>query len=269
MKWLLKKANLVAQQLLSQAQYESLIDLRDDLRSYTTAIYWRNLQRVKNLKNTHQGQRCFIIGNGPSLNQTDLSNLANEYTFGLNRIYLLFDKMGFTPTYYVCTNPYVIEQSWQEIHRISGIKFLGQASIRYFANQDDVIFLRSLSRPRFSYNIARGVWEGATVTYCAMQIAFYLGFTEVILIGVDHYFKTEGQAHAVVISEGDDPNHFSPNYFGKGVKWQLPDLATSEIAYKMAKHAFEGDGRQVVDATVQGCLTVFPKVSLNKLLEKI
>ena len=58
-----------------------------------------------------------------------------------------------------------------------------------------------------------------------------MGFEEVILIGVDHNFETKGKAKQTVISGGDDPNHFSPEYFGKGFRWQLPDLDTSEEAY--------------------------------------
>ena len=56
-----------------------------------------------------------------------------------------------------------------------------------------------------------------------------------------------------------------PNYFGKGVKWQLPDLDTSEVGYIMAREAYAKAGRQVVDATVGGKLTIFPKVDYNSL----
>ena len=56
------------------------------------------MERMLALKDTHRGQRCFIIGNGPSLKNTDLALLENEVTFGLNRIYLLFSKMGFCTT---------------------------------------------------------------------------------------------------------------------------------------------------------------------------
>jgi hypothetical protein len=90
-----------------------------------------------------------------------------------------------------------------------------------------------------------------------------MGFTEAILIGVDHNFATKGPANATVTSQGDDPNHFVPNYFGKGFRWQLPDLEGSERAYRMAKAAYEADGRKIVDATVGGKLTIFPKVEYN------
>ena len=92
-----------------------------------------------------------------------------------------------------------------------------------------------------------------------------MGFKEAILIGVDHNFETKGKANTTVVSEGDDPNHFHPGYFGKGFRWQLPDLEMSEVGYQMAKEAFEKDGRKVLDATVGGKLTIFEKVDFNSL----
>jgi hypothetical protein len=103
------------------------------------------------------------------------------------------------------------------------------------------------------------------VTYVAMQIAFHLGFQEVILVGVDHSFATIGPANKLVRATGPDPNHFDPDYFGVGVRWQLPDLETSEIAYRLARDRYQADGRIIRDATVGGRLTIFPKVRLEAL----
>ena len=47
-----------------------------------------NERRIAALKDIHKGERCFIIGNGPSLNKLDLSKIKDEYTFGVNAIYL-------------------------------------------------------------------------------------------------------------------------------------------------------------------------------------
>ena len=55
-------------------------------------------------------------------------------------------------------------------------------------------------------------------------------------------------------------SHFHPNYFPKGSKWQLPDLLRSEIAYRIARRAFEDNGREIVDATVGGNCPIFEKV---------
>src|SRR3989339_1665212 len=97
-----------------------------------------------------------------------------------------------------------------------------------------------------------------------MQLAYYMGFSEVILIGVDHHFVTQGTPNQEVVSHGADPNHFHPDYFGKGIRWHLPDLERSERSYWMAKHAFEVDGRRIVDATVDGRLNVFPKIDYQR-----
>ena len=92
-----------------------------------------------------------------------------------------------------------------------------------------------------------------------------MGIEKAILIGVDHNFADKGEANKTIVSQGDDPNHFMPNYFGKGVKWQLPDLDTSEIGYALAREAYHRAGREVVDATVGGKLTIFPKVDYHSL----
>jgi hypothetical protein len=108
---------------------------------------------------------------------------------------------------------------------------------------------------------------GGTVTYVCLQLAFWMGFHEVFLIGVDHNFETKGSANKIVVSTGDDPNHFSPDYFGKGFRWQLPDLETSEIAYELADTVYRQNDRQVIDATVGGKLTIFPKMDYRKIFE--
>jgi len=250
---------------LGHRWYHRLAERYCQLRAELDPRYRASLRRLSNLKNKHQGERCFIIGNGPSLRNTDLSLLKNEVTFGLNRIYLLFDELGFATTYYVSVNKLVIEQCADEIVRLPCPKFIKWHAREVIDFTDDMIFLHSRGYPRFYTDIAEGVWEGATVTYVAMQVAYYLGFQEVILIGVDHFFTTQGEPNTTVVSRGDDPNHFDRRYFGKGFRWQLPDLATSELAYRIAKHAFEQADREIVDATVNGNLQIFPKVDYHTM----
>jgi hypothetical protein len=83
--------------------------------------------------------------------------------------------------------------------------------------------------------------------------------------GVDHNYVTSGKPNATVVSQGDDPNHFHPGYFGKGFRWQLPDIEAWEMAYAMSRRAYEQDGREVVDATIGGKLQVFKKVDYASL----
>lgn len=229
---------------------------------------WRqSLEKLEQYRDAHKGQRCFIIGNGPSLRKTDLSRLKDEYTFGLNRIFLAFPELGFTTSYLVSVNDLVAQQSAGEMKQLDLPKFLTWRVRHWFQDDPRVIFLDSdyTGEENFSGDASGRLFEGFTVTYVAMQLAFYMGFRQAILIGVDHNFTSKGQANQAVVSQGNDPNHFAPNYFGKGFKWQLPDLDGSERAYRMALQAYTQAGRSIVDATVDGKLTVFPKVDYDTL----
>ncbi|MDK1029832.1 MAG: DUF115 domain-containing protein [Anaerolineae bacterium] len=230
---------------------------------------WRRESRARmyEMKNIHRRERCFIIGNGPSLKNTDLSKLKDEFTFGMNRIYLIFPELGFNTTYFVTINDLVIEQCAEDISALPIPKFIAWHSNHHFQSfPKDMVFLYSTyTGPQFAYDMTRRVWEGATVTNVALQLAFYMGFDQVILIGVDHNFTSKGEANKTVVSDGDDPDHFDPRYFGKGFRWQLPDLDTSEIGYVLARNAYEKADRKVLDATLDGKLTIFSKVDYESL----
>jgi hypothetical protein len=233
---------------------------------------WRreSIKRLAELKDIHKGKRAFIIGNGPSLKQTDLSKLKGEITFAMNRFYLAFPELGFTTSYICVTNDLVVEQFADDFIALPIPKFIAWRSHRHFSHQLPItqvptFVYTSYTGPRFTGDVRKRVWEGATVTNLALQLAYHMGIGKAILIGVDHNFKDKGEANKTVVSTGDDQNHFMPNYFGKGVKWQLPDLETSEIGFTFAREAYRKAGREVVDATVGGKLTIFPKVDYESL----
>ena len=229
-------------------------------------LFNQQIDKLHSFKNKHLGERCFIIGNGPSLNHTDLSRLRNEYTFGLNRIYLLFPKLGFTTSYYVSVNHLVLTQFVEEIaEQIPVAKFTSWENFIITKDIPDTFYFYRHNSAGFHKDITKGLWGGATVTYVTMQIAYYMGFKKVILIGVDHSFATQGKAHAKVTTQDSDPNHFDPSYFGKGITWQLPDLRTSELAYQLARNSYEEAGREIVDATIGGKLQVFKKINYDDL----
>jgi hypothetical protein len=231
---------------------------------------WRlNQGRLSAYQDKHRGKRCFILGNGPSLRDTDLSLLKDEFTFGLNRIYLLFPETGFNTTYLVSVNELVLEQYAGDFKKLDLPKFFTWRARNWFPEDIDVLWVDSdyTGAETFTTNVTERVFEGFTVTYVALQLAFYMGFSEVVLIGVDHNFQTKGPPNVTVTSQGDDPNHFAPDYFGKGVKWQLPDLDGSERAYRLARKAYEASGRRILDATIGGKLTIFPKADYYSLFK--
>jgi hypothetical protein len=242
---------------------------RHSLARLTSPGWNASLKRVRSYQDIHKGKRCFIIGNGPSLKDMDLEKLRNEFTFGLNRIYLLFPRLGFTTTYLVSVNDLVLEQCADEMRQLHFPKFLTWRARRWFLDDPQANFIDTdfTGPENFSGDAAGRLFEGFTVTFVALQLAFFMGFDQIILIGVDHNFTTQGAPNATVVSAGDDPNHFTPGYFGKGFRWQLPDLEGSERAYRLARKAYAEAGRRVVDATVGGKLTIFPKVDYTLLFK--
>jgi len=248
--------------------YQQLRCMKENILMHTHPRGRENLRRLSSLREAYRGERCFVIGNGPSLRKTDLTRIKREHTFGLNRLYLLFPELGFHTRFLVAINRLVLEQVGHELLKFPGPLFIPWSSRSYLpaTPATNLHFVQTgCTRPSFNGDSRRPLWSGTTVTYVALQLAYHMGFEQVILVGVDHSFIAEGPPHKEVTSEGDDPNHFAPDYFGKGFRWNLPDLATSERAYAMARDAYQAAGRQVLDATIEGKLQVFPKVAYDSL----
>jgi hypothetical protein len=229
--------------------------------------YLKHAKRLLKFRDMHKGQDCFIIGNGPSLNNMDLSLLNNYHTFGLNKIHLLLDEVGLHLDYHVAVNPYVIQQSATEFQSLSCTSFLSyQAAKHVVTPSDNTYYIATSPKPyTFVEEITDSICEGYTVTYVAMQIAYYMGFENVFLIGVDHKFTVNGEPNSLEFMEGEDMNHFSPEYF-KNKEWHLPDLEASELSYHMARFFYTRAGRNIFDATEEGLLDVFPKISYEEAL---
>ena len=258
--------------------WNPLSDLRYSLEraaQYPAAYLhpWRreSLRRLAALKDRYRGERCFVVGNGPSLKNTDVSKLKDEFTFGMNRVYLAFEDWGFQTSFLVSINDLVIEQCIDDFLALEMPRFFSWHSRKFFTldtyerESAPTFLFTTYTGPKFATDVTGRLWEGATVTFACLQLAYHMGFEKVILIGVDHSFAAKGKPNATVVSQGDDLSHFDPRYFGKGFRWQLPDLGTSEQGYWLARQTFEAAGRQVVDATVGGKLQVFPKVEYDSL----
>lgn len=222
---------------------------------------------LKGLKGNFVGHRCIVIGNGPSLNQMDLSLLKNEYTFGLNRIYLLFDKLSFETDYLVVSNGLVMSQFANEIMNTKSFKLLNWKHRDGYEVDDNTVFVNAKPIRSLNGEITNGYYlGGGTVTNVALEFAYFLGFSEVILIGVDHNYSTKGQPGKAITSKADDRDHFSPAYFGKGITWQLPNYINMENGFRKNRELFGEDDRKIVDATRNGKLQVFPKVNFEEYL---
>jgi hypothetical protein len=184
----------------------------------------------------------------------------------MNKINLLFDKSDFRPSCIVAVNRYVIKQNAAFFNRTDLPLFIDSFGMRHVHSRRNVAFLHSSEFPRFAKDCSISIAQGQTVTFVAMELAFHMGFSDVALIGCDHDFTSKGPPNETVISNDGDKDHFDPNYFSGGVKWQLPDLLTSEVYYTLARNVYHQAGRKIVNATDGGRLDIFPRISLKEFL---
>ena len=226
---------------------------------------WRSRARMKALRDIHAGEKAVILCNGPSLNCVDFEGLKAVYTFGLNKIDLLFSRGAFRPSCIVASNLLVLEQRAEFFDQTDLPLFLNSLACGLVRPAPNRIFFPVTSQRRFAKDCSMSLYMGFTVTFVAMQLAFHMGFTDVALVGCDHEFRTQGPPNKRVTGEAQDPNHFDPSYFANQT-WQLPDLDESEISYRMALAAFTRAGRRLVNATEGGRLEVLPRVSLKAFL---
>ena len=239
----------------------------------------QNEKNLRDLKNIHYGERCFILGNGPSLLKHDLSILKNEITFGVNSIFLAFENIGFKPNYYVIEDRFPAEDNKNIINQLSGLTKIFPEDLRYCLKKDKDSILINFKRyyadfpnpqfPKFSKNIQKHAFWGGTVSFLNLQLAYYMGFKEVYLIGMDLDYKVPNYAKGNTIkSREDDINHFHPAYFGPGKRWHLPEVDRMVTAFEKAKDAFEEDGRKIINAGIGGNLSTFSRVDFTKLFKK-
>ncbi|RJG41756.1 DUF115 domain-containing protein [Mesorhizobium sp. DCY119] len=233
-------------------------------------------------KDRYKGERCFIIGNGPSLNKHDLTKLRNEYTFAVNGIFYKKDEMGFDPTFYIVEDSSVMKENLDAIINYSAQnKFFptiyrkltdGRANDANFFLMNRGFYERTspfFCIPRFSTDAARRVFCGQSVTHINLQLAYYFGFSKVYLIGMDFSYSIPKSAIVkgdLIISTEDDVNHFHSSYFGAGKSWKDPKLHRVKQNYQVARDVFTADGREIFNASIGGKLDVFRRVNYDKLV---
>jgi len=221
--------------------------------------------RLARFAGIHPGERAVLVCNGPSLNRMDLTRLRGETVIGLNKIHLGLERFGFELAYLVAVNPRVVAQAAAEIAALPVPRFIGARAAAHLPQDAFTFHVPVLSAPvLFSTEPTRGFREGGTVTHAALQVAYWMGFAEVVIVGMDHRFAYQGAPHEARRMEGPDPNHFSPDYF-RGQIWDNPDLARSEASYAEARRVYEAAGRRILDATPGGACQVFEKADYEAL----
>ncbi|MFC1583467.1 6-hydroxymethylpterin diphosphokinase MptE-like protein [Candidatus Neomarinimicrobiota bacterium] len=231
---------------------------------------WVSRRRLVHLKDQHNGAKAVIICNGPSLNKVDFSVLesANIFTFGLNKINLLFDRTSFRPSCICAMDRHPLDQNLVFYNQTLIPLFINSSHHRRIKFRKNVTFLNfSESQRKFARDCSVSMNQGYTITFAAMQLAFHMGFKMVGLIGCDHNFLTKGPPTSTIAAEETDPDHFHPDYFSNGVEWHLPDMHSMDVHYELARDTYLRYDRRIYNCTAGGKLEVFERRGLSEFLE--
>lgn len=204
----------------------------------------------------HKGETCIIIGNGPSLNGVPKELLDKYITFGSNKIYTL----PYTPDYYCIIDKDMLANCLPTIK--AGWRPKRQMFLRAECGIEDNYPIYPIVINGFGLDINNFVVMGGTVTFAMLQIAFWMGFETVLLVGVDHYYPKSFTGHPeLFVANGKDPDHFvcedGQPYFTTGEKYNRPEDTTA--AYMVADEVFRKTGKKIINLTPGTKLDVFEK----------
>ncbi len=237
--------------------------------------------RWMKIKDLYRGQRAFIIGNGPSLNRTPLHLLNDEFTLCFNRFDLMFDRLGWLPTMYMCIDNRVAENTSSQINEIVPlVRFAFFPDIhprggdfRQFIKDSSNIFWLSLESvcSSGSYETLPTCSTIGTVAHLGLQVIAFMGFSPIYLVGIDLDYKehktvvkhTRGDWTAV---KDDDPSHFDPRYFGAGAKYHEPSPHKVLVSgFESSKELLDRKNIRVMNAGIGGLVETFPRVDFRSL----
>ena len=221
-----------------------------------------NISEIRRYLKTSQ---MVVVCNGPSLNKIDLEDLSQFDTIGLNKIDLIYSKTKWRPSILVVTSGIVIKQHLSVLNSTSiPVVLPVKAFFLGVRPRKNVFFCRPTMLNSLSDQLGR-MYYGSTVTASALQLAMNLGYEKIGIVGMDHSFRQTGENNEITKFEGDDDNHFHPDYF-KGQIWGNPDLIGSEGDYRALRDFAEVRGISIVDYTVGGHCQIFDKGDYQSLV---
>lgn len=208
---------------------------------------------IHDYRGIHEGETALIVGNGPSLDKTPLHKLGEKYiSFGANKIF----NYPFTPTYYSVIDKLMLEDCLPlQVSARATFAPLG-------ADVPDAVGLPLAIAPKFSTDLRRVVYMGGTVTFVNLQLAAWMGFRRVLLVGIDHRYPGAGRGvpGEPFEASGKDADHFrgknDVDYFEPGKTYNRPELdVVASLIYPLALPHFE----RIVNLTPDTALDVFEK----------
>ena len=236
----------------------------------------KDARKIIKYKNKYKGKRCFIIGNGPSLKMEDLNLLYknNEICFGSHRIYLAFNNTKWRPNFYTIQDTKMMNEYYYEIEALKiKQKFVAYP---YELHQSFPIFKSFLSVkmifenffpycPNFSKDLSKGIYEGWTVSYFNIQLAVYMGFEKIYLLGIDHHYSKTKSPNGIII-ENDTKDNFCDEYIQKNENRNLPQVDKSTLAYLKSNVLSRYNNFRIYNSTRGGKLEIFERVNFESIL---
>jgi hypothetical protein len=209
--------------------------------------------------------------------------IKNEYSFGLNRIADIFPTTTWRPTFYVNVTLGVSDEDWAASSKVtidSGVSsFVGIGCLPFVVESnngvmkvpDNVYLVDPFKKGVWKYDITEGVDKIGSSMLTVMQIAVYMGFNPIYLIGCDCKWV------AFDYEEDKDPNHFIDSYWSKMLLHNTqPIEVTPELAarfssdsigcHAIAKEACDKIGVDVYNATAGGDLEIYPRVDYREVV---
>ena len=236
-------------------------------------MYRYENKRLQSFKNKHSGERCFIIGNGPSLTPGDLEKIGSEVSLAVNGIYNIFDKTTWRPSYYFIADDKGLEEMHKTIRESIDCPifydFNAAMRIDDFSLVNEYFFLLDGSfefdpapnaKPVFSENPLMPI-VCATVIYNCLQMAAYMGFSEIYMLGIDNSYPVTLKTNGEIMNE-DSLVHF---YEGNSKAFYIPNIETLNAAYSSAKEYAQSRGIKIYNATRGGKLEIFERVVFDEL----
>lgn len=233
---------------------------------------------LRSYKDKYKGRRCFFIGNGPSLTASDLTKLHNsgEITFAFNRVYNIFDSTPWRPDFYISQDEKMLIGCVNEVDKLDlPVKFIPVNMAWYHGIKISNVSWFMMKAPKednykpleFSDEIDRQIYQAKTGMYTAAQLAAYMGFSEIYLIGTDHHFRTSINSSGQVVVDNTVKDYFSEKYNEDKEALYIPNTDASTLTYAAMKEQCEKRGIKVFNATRGGKLEVFQRVNFGSLFE--
>lgn len=235
-----------------------------------------NEKRFDDIKGKYAGKRIFILGNGPSLNQMPLYLLKNEYTMCFNRFPLMYERVNWKPNFYAVTDDLLLRDMPEEINKTTeevDYSFFpdihpSNLNVKKVIKQKENVLWLHVDKPEFSDHLpACGI--NKTVVNAGIQVAAWMGFSEIYLLGVDMTFggqKIKKGNSRNWQAQGDDPNHFDPRYFNAGRKYHNPMVGEMLEKFECCREFFEPRGVKIYNAGYGGKLEAFERKNFDELL---